>query len=81
MTHSAKSIVMAAAVAAACSLSMIPSASAVSADLARKCRDLAIKAYPPAVAGSRSGTAEAERDFYRACVAKGGNIQTEPVKN
>src|SRR5450755_1240305 len=38
---------------------------AVSAELAKKCRALMVKAYPPQPAGSRMGTAQSERDFCR----------------
>lgn len=45
-----------------------------SADLAKKCRALAIKAHPPALAGQRSGTAAAERAYFLACLKKGGDM-------
>ena len=47
---------------------------AVSADLAKKCRDMAIKAHPFKVAGAKAGTAAAERSYFNDCVAKGGNM-------
>ena len=48
-------------------------ASALDAELAKKCRDLAIKEHPMPVAGSTStGAAKAQRDAYKACVARGG---------
>jgi len=43
-----------------------------SAELAKKCRELAVKAHPPATAGSKTGTAAAEREYFLACVRKGG---------
>jgi murein L,D-transpeptidase YafK len=42
---------------------------AISVDVAKKCRDMAIKAHPRAMPGKPY--AEAERDFFRQCVAKG----------
>jgi hypothetical protein len=52
-------------------LSPSPTA-AISVDLAKKCRDMAIKAHPLAVPGKPY---EAERDFFRQCVAKNGQIE------
>ena len=49
-------------------------APAIDAALAKKCRAMAIKAHPPHPAGSKSGYAEAERVYFRDCVAKGGNM-------
>ena len=48
-------------------------AGSISADLAKKCRALAIKAHPT----ERAGTipyAQAQRDYFQNCVAKGGNM-------
>jgi hypothetical protein len=58
-------------------------ASAVTAEVAKKCDALTANAYPPAVpgnpaAGSTKGTAAAERKYFSDCVAHGGNISTEP---
>jgi hypothetical protein len=47
-------------------------ASAITAELAKKCRGMAIKAHPPAPAGTKTHAAQAERDFYRVCVANNG---------
>jgi hypothetical protein len=67
-------------VAAVWSMSMIQSASAITADVARKCREVAIKAHPPTTAGSKTGAAQAERESYRACVAQGGNVKDDAPK-
>ena len=53
-------------------------ASAITVEVAKKCNTLTAKAFPPRVignpaAGSAKGTGKAERDYYRKCVAKGGN--------
>lgn len=50
---------------------------APSAALAKKCRELAVKAYPPAVAGSRTGTAAEERQYFLDCIKKGGEMGDE----
>ena len=45
----------------------------ISAELAKKCRALAIKAHP----NERAGTipyAQAQRDYFQTCIAKGGNM-------
>jgi hypothetical protein len=59
--------------------SMTGGASAVTAEVAKKCEALTAKAYPPRepgnpAAGSAKGTAPAERSYYSNCVAHGGNI-------
>jgi hypothetical protein len=43
-----------------------------SADLAKRCRELSIKAHPLAVAGAAKGDAGAEREYFVACIKKGG---------
>ncbi len=51
------------------------------AELAKKCRDLEIKAYPPKPAGStKTGTAQKERDYFAQCLRKGGNMDNGNVK-
>ncbi len=47
---------------------------AISTELAKKCRELAVKAHPPKRPGSRRGSAQAEREFYQNCIAKDGNV-------
>jgi len=48
----------------------------ISAQLAKKCRALAIKAHPNERAGSRAGAyAQAQRDYFQDCIAKGGNMR------
>jgi hypothetical protein len=49
----------------------------ISAELAKKCRALAIKAHPTERAGSRA-YAKAQRDYFQDCIAKGGNMPDEP---
>jgi hypothetical protein len=46
-------------------------ASAVDADVAKKCRALAIKAHPTPKAGTKAGGAEkAQRDYFQTCLTK-----------
>lgn len=49
-------------------------ASALTAELAKKCRAFAVKAHPPKLAGSKTGSAAAERQYFKDCVAKGGHV-------
>jgi hypothetical protein len=60
----------------ACALpaSMKP-APALTAELANKCRSLALKAQPYRRAGTAKGTAQAQRDYYRECIAKEGKME------
>ena len=52
------------------------SASAVTAQLAKKCQALTAKAFPPRVpgnpaAGSAKGTGRSQQDYFNRCVANG----------
>ena len=60
-------------------------ASAVTAEVAKKCAALADKAYPPRVPGNPSaglaeGTAQSKRDYFNKCVASGGNMDDQVPK-
>jgi hypothetical protein len=64
---------------------MTGSASAVTAELAKKCQALTAKAFPPRVpgnpaAGSAKGTGRSERDYFNKCVANGGNMDDDATK-
>jgi hypothetical protein len=50
-------------------------APALTAELAKKCRSLALKAQPPRRTGTAQGSAQAQRDYYRECIAKEGNVE------
>src|SRR6516165_11354378 len=57
-------------------------ASAVTAEVARKCAALTAKAYPPQVpgnpaAGLAKGTVQSKRDYFNKCVANGGNMDDD----
>lgn len=45
------------------------SAHAISADLAKRCREEAIKAHPP-LPGTKQAYASAEREVFRACLER-----------
>lgn len=56
------------------------SASAITAELAKKCEALTAKAFPPRVpgnpaAGSLKGNGQAQRDFFNKCVENQGNMK------
>jgi hypothetical protein len=64
---------------------MTLSASAVTAQLAKKCQALTAKAFPPRVpgnpaAGSAKGTGRSERDYFNKCLANGGNMDDDAPK-
>ena len=57
-------------------LSMAQPASAISVELAKKCRAMAIKAHPTQKAGTKqTGIEKAQRDYFRECVAKDGKME------
>jgi hypothetical protein len=67
-------------VALICLLNALPSesASAITAEVAKKCGALSDKAYPPRVignpaAGRQNGTTQDFRNYFNKCVASGGN--------
>ena len=49
-------------------------ADALTAELAKKCRDMAIKSHPPPIPPGNRAYAQAERDFFRECVARNGQM-------
>jgi hypothetical protein len=64
---------------------MTDSASAVTVEVAKKCNALIVKAFPPReignpAAGSAKGTAQAQRNYFRKCVANGGNMDDDARK-
>lgn len=50
-------------------------ASAVSVDVAKKCRELMVKAYPPVRAGTSKGNTKEQQEYFRTCIARGGNME------
>jgi len=66
-------------------IAVAPSASAVTAAVAKKCSALTAKAFPPRVvgnpaAGSAKGSGQDERDYFNKCVANGGNMDDQSRK-
>jgi hypothetical protein len=49
-------------------------AGAITVELAKKCRAMALKAHPYKMPGEGPGSAAAERDYFNDCVARGGNM-------
>ena len=45
-------------------------------ELAKKCRDLAIKAHPYELPGAKAGNASAERGYFSECVSHNGKMPT-----
>lgn len=60
-------------------LSGVNPASAVTAEVAKKCRALMLKAHPYELPGNRKGIAQAQRDYFNRCVANGGDMPAEPA--
>ena len=49
-------------------------ASAITAELAKKCREMAFKEHPPVRAGSKAGAGKPQQEYYKTCVAKNGKM-------
>jgi len=49
--------------------------SAPTAELAKKCREMMIKAYPPLPPGSKSGNAQQQQEYFRTCIAQNGKMK------
>lgn len=63
--------------AAVMSATVMPAA-AISVELANKCRSLALKAHPYKLPGEPgAGSAQAEREYFNECVARGGNMPSD----
>jgi len=68
---------------AAALLPAVSQAQPISAEVARKCKVLRAKQFPPRqignpAAGSAYGSGPDKREFFRRCVEKGGNIAVTP---
>lgn len=55
----------------------IAPAEAISVDLAKKCRDMAIRSHPPPFPPGNKAYAAAERQVFADCVAKNGQTQSD----
>ncbi|MEW6455071.1 MAG: hypothetical protein AB1490_30825 [Pseudomonadota bacterium] len=56
-------------------------AEAITAELAKKCRQMAVTVHPSARPGTRTGAQKAQNEYYRECVAKDGNMDDKPKTN
>ena len=80
------SVLVAAVVLSTATIDVSP-AFAISAELARKCRAEALKAYPMTLPGTKTGNAKAEREAYERCIAEhteapgGGQPQQPSPRN
>lgn len=54
-------------------------ASAISADLAKKCRDMAIERHPPPRHHEHTPYAQAEREFFQTCISRNGQMPKTDV--
>jgi hypothetical protein len=68
---------------AAALLPAVSQAQPISAEVARKCKILRAKQFPPRqignpAAGSAYGSGQDKREFFRRCVENGGNIAVVP---
>ncbi len=57
-------------------------ASAITVEVAKKCNALLAKAFPPRevgnpAAGSAKGSGQQQRDYFKKCVAKDGNMDDD----
>jgi hypothetical protein len=64
---------------------MATGASAITADVAKKCETLTAKAFPPRqagnpAAGSAKGSAQDQRAYFNKCVANGGKAEDSDTK-
>lgn len=76
MTTLAKSFSTLIVLALTTYLSMAQPVSAISVELAKKCRAMAVKAHPTQIAGTKpTGAEKAQRDYFRECVAKDGKME------
>jgi hypothetical protein len=60
-------------------------ASAITAEVAKKCAALTAKAFPPRVignpaAGSTKGTGKTEQAYFKRCAANGGNAANDDAR-
>lgn len=61
------------AISAATVLVSAPAQAAISASLARQCRESMVKAYP-LTAWATAPSAEAQRDYFRQCIKNQGRM-------
>jgi len=57
-------------------------ASAITVELAKKCRAMMLQAHPYVLPGNKgaAGLAKEQRDYFNLCVANDGSMPAEPEK-
>jgi hypothetical protein len=60
---------------------VVSPASAISVELAKRCRAEALKEHPTTPTGSRQSSARAQRDAYEACLRQGANANSGEPKS
>ena len=83
--RSARALVLGTTFVALSFAATVHPASAITAELARKCEALVSTAFPPRqignpAAGSAKGNSKAQRDYYKKCVANDGKMDEEQKK-
>jgi len=53
------------------------SGAAITVELAKKCRQMAIDSHPPPIRPGNKAYAEAERSFFQECVKKNGDMRDD----
>ncbi|WP_247968895.1 hypothetical protein [Bradyrhizobium sp. 195] len=71
--------------AAALTLAVPATASAITVEVARACEAAVAKAFPPRqignpAAGSAKGTAKDQREYFKKCVANNGKVDEAPAE-
>lgn len=66
-------------------VSIPDSASAITAELAKKCNALTAKQFPPRepgnpAAGSAKGSGRSQHEYFNKCVANGGKVDDNTAK-
>ena len=80
MINDTRIICACAMVGVAISSSLAQQAQRPTAELAKKCREMAVKAHPTQLAGT-TPYAALQREYFRQCVAKGGNMDKSDGKD
>ena len=55
------------------------SAPVPTAELAKKCREMMVRAYPTARPGSKPGNAQKQREYFETCIAQKGRMEGDAV--
>jgi hypothetical protein len=61
------------AACAAATAAAAPAQAAISADLAKQCREMMVKAHPTVMYGT-NGAAAAQREYFQDCIKRQGKV-------